>query len=440
MSRKPNMTVTSRFYSEKAPLARRRVRGRLPKTPPNRSLIGRLSFHGPTPKLDVSAAELAQSIGVHSLANAIIFPDTNVFSRELDISVWDAFWNRRICLTPLVFKELLPWLKTPFRNKPIRDRVMTAIKSQTSRDASPDTPTLLPHETPKLQVLYLNDGDDFMKHGYDYYFRLLALRKAWGPMAVRALTRKLGRSPTNDEFVGEVQKQVGPRGLLLAKKGLQALNSAHQLSANKMTDEQLVVMAVLTAIMRGTEVFIVTRDPDVLEQYLKVLILIKEHYRSMLIADRYAANPDAVPFQKMPIECGGTYVPGFTGGSILQLETTDADFNPLPPKFHFVCVYCLLIGDGPADLKVTYCSFCAETEMAEVLRVKARTGGLSTDKFDGRNCTIVTSPLTPGNHRVIVSIGNETPVPMGPFGTFGFDDFQNTLFEKEETTHVEILS
>src|ERR1700687_1223338 len=141
--KKPNMTVTSRFHTENRPLARRRVPSPFPNPPPNRSPMPVLCFHGPPPKLDVSAAELAQSIGVHSLANAVIFPDTNVFSRELDVSVWDAFWNRQICLTPLVFKELLPWLKTPFRNKPIRDRVMTAIKSQTSRDTSPGTPTLL---------------------------------------------------------------------------------------------------------------------------------------------------------------------------------------------------------------------------------------------------------------------------------------------------------
>ncbi|MGC1188007.1 MAG: hypothetical protein WA871_11510 [Candidatus Acidiferrales bacterium] len=341
-----------------------------------------------------------------------------------------------------MWKELLPWLKTPFRNKAIRDRVMTAVNSQISRDTSrkqPGAPALAPHEISKLQVLDLNDGDDFMKHGYEYYFRLLALRKAWGPMAVGILTKKLGRSPTNDEFVAEVQTQLGPRGLLLAKKGLQAVDSANQLTVRKMADEQLVVIAVLTAIMRGTEVFIVTRDPDVLEQYFKLLCLMKEHYRSMLIADCYAANPAEVRFQRVPIECDGTYVPAFADGSILQLETTDADFNPLPRKFHFVCVYCLLIGDGPVDLKVTYCSFCAEREMAEVLRIKARTGGLSTDRFDGRNCTIVTSPLTPENHRLIVSIGKETPVPMGHLGTFGFDDFQNALFEKEETTHLEIM-
>jgi hypothetical protein len=87
-------------------------------------------------------------------------------------------------------------------------------------------------------------------------------------------------------------------------------------------------------------------------------------------------------------------------------------------------------------LKTTFCAFCAETEMARVLRVKAATGGLSTDKFDGRNCTIRTEPLTPDNHKVIVSIGRETSLPLGPFGNIGFDDMNNVLFCNELRTEL----
>jgi hypothetical protein len=442
MSQKPNMSVTSRFQAEQRPLASRSISSPFPNPPPNRTALPRLSFHGPSPKMDCSAEDIARAIGVYSLPNAVIFPDTNVFSKEMDMAIWDAFWKRRIRLTPLVFNELQPWLKTPFRNKSVRDRVQAELNTQRSLDASRNQHvfSLLPSEMSRLRVLNLNYGDEFMRHGCDYYFKLLSLRKLLGPMATRILTERLGRPPTNDEFVAEVQRQFGPRGLLLAKNGLQCLDSAGKLSAARMADEQLVVMAVVTAIVRGTEVIIVTRDPDVLEQYFKLLNLIKEHYRSMLIADYYAAHPDRVAFKEVPIETDGTRVSPFTGRSVLRLETTDANFNPLPRKFHFVCVYCFLLADGPTKMKLTQCSFCAETEMAEVLRVKARTGGLSTDKFDGRNCTIVTSRLTPTDHKVTVSIGRETPVPMGPMGTFGFDDYQNTIFEKEETTHFEITS
>jgi hypothetical protein len=88
-------------------------------------------------------------------------------------------------------------------------------------------------------------------------------------------------------------------------------------------------------------------------------------------------------------------------------------------------------------VKLTSCSFCAETEMAQLLKIKTRTGGLSTDKFNGRNCTIHTSPGTAENHRVTVSIGTETMIPIGDL-RIGFDDFQNTLFENEQSTALSI--
>jgi hypothetical protein len=195
-------------------------------------------------------------------------------------------------------------------------------------------------------------------------------------------------------------------------------------------------MAILTAIMRGSEVFIVTRDADVLEQYFKALCLMKEHYRAMLVADRYAANPKATPFREVPIQNDGIHVPAFSGSSVLQFETTDLQFNPLPKEFHFVMIYCLLLGGEPSKMRVTYSSFCAETEMAEVLRVKAATDGLSTNNLDGRNCTIHTAPFEVGNHRVVVTIGNETIVPLRHFGKFGFDDYNNVLFGNEEHTRA----
>jgi hypothetical protein len=261
----------------------------------------------------------------------------------------------------------------------------------------------------------------------------LALRKAWGPIADAALAKQLGRKPTKDELLAEVQKRFGARAFRMARKGLEAAGSA-----NKLTDEQLVVMAVLTAITKGREVFIFTRDADVLEQYYKLLCLMKEHYRAMLIADHYAARPEAFAFRKVPVPNDGVHVPGFVGSSILQLKTTDMGFNPLPAKFNFVMIYCFLLGDGPTEMRATFCGFCAETEMARMLKVKAATGGLSTDKFDGRNCTIHTSPFTLENHRVVVSIGKETTIPVGGSTTFGLDDFTNTLADNELTTHLSI--
>jgi hypothetical protein len=226
-----------------------------------------------------------------------------------------------------------------------------------------------------------------------------------------------------------VQRQFGERGFLLARKGVDAANSP-----NRTTDEHLVVTAFLTAIMTGSEVFIVTRDPDVLEQYVKLRTVIKEHYRAMLAAERYALNPGSMAFQQVPVRDEYIRV-RFSGDPVLQFETTDAQFNPLPPKFHFVNIYCILLGGEPTSMKVTIANFCAETGMARALTVKASTNGLNTDKFNGQNCIILTEHLRTDKQRVIVLIGRERRVQFGDF-IVGVDDLNNVLTDNELTIHA----
>ncbi len=401
--------------------------------PPNREAIGRLCFRGPSPKMDLNIADLTRAISVAALENAIVFLDTNIFTRELDQRIWDALFSRQVYITPGVYAEMAPWLKTPFCNKAIRDRVLAALKHQVncSRDGQvpPPFPEIQAGDIPKVEVLFL--GDDFKSHGYEYYVRLLALRKVMGQAAANILTRQLGRTPSDDEFLAEVQNRLGRRGLFIAKKGQDAATSP-----NKFVDEELVVMAALAAILKGRETFIISRDPDVLEQYFKLLCLMKEHYRAMLIADRYAANPEAMPFREVPVTTDGKEPQLFSGQSFLQFESTDVEFNPLPARFHFVNVYCFLLGGELPKMKATYCSFCAETEMAEMLRVKTATGGLSTDKLGGRNCAIHTAPLSAQTCKVIVSIGMDRIGPAGKADGFRMDDFFNTVCENELHTHL----
>jgi hypothetical protein len=421
MPKKLNMSVTSRFLTEARPIAERELPSPFPAPPRNRSAIGRLAFRGPTPKLDCSVDELVQAASLDSLEDAVFFLDTNMFTKELDPALWNAMCARKVAIAPGIWKELLPWLRTPFCNTVMRNDVVAAAQRQVARGG--DTQQV---SKGKIEILFL--GEQYISLGYDYYHDLLALRKATGPVAANVLQKRFQRVPTRDEFLAEVQRNFGERGFLLARKGNDAATST-----NRVTDEHLVVMAILTAILGGSEVFIVTRDADVLEQYFKVLVLMKENYRAMLAAEQYAAHPASMNFREVPVENDGSHVPAFAGNNVLQLETTDSEFNPLPKSFHFVNVYCWLIGGDPNQLKATFVNFCAETEMSRMLKIKAATGGLNTDKFGERNCTIRTSPLAPDNHRVIVSIGRETALP-GPLAKFSFDDFYNTLFCNEVHT------
>ena len=325
--------------------------------------------------------------------------------------------ERRIAVVPAVGRELLPWLENPFCNKTIRELVAAKMGHGSPANKA-DQPRLINN------IELFSPGDAFIDHGYEYYVNLLALRKMMGPLATIALTKKLGRAPTQAEFHAEVQSQFGERGYLLARKGIEA-----QTSPNKLTDEHLVVTAALTAIMSGSEVVILTRDPDVLEQYAKLCTLMKEHYRAALAAELYAENPAAFAFNEVPL-ADDSMRPRFSGESVLRLEASDIEFNPLPRNFHFVCIYCLLLGGEPGNMKVTVSSFCAETEMAHALRMKASTGGLTTDKFDGRNCIILTEHLTPERQKVIVLIGEERKACFGSF-SLGVDDVHNTLTPNE---------
>ena len=187
---------------------------------------------------------------------------------------------------------------------------VAAIKRQIAREGQAQESIV-----PNIQVQEAALDQQFTDHGYEYYLKLLTIRKAMGPLAVAVLTKKLGRAPTQDEFIAEVQSRFGERGSLIARKGLAAANSP-----NRLTDEHLVVSAALTAILRGSEVLIVTRDPDVLEQYVKVLVLMKEHYRAMLAAEQYASNPATMAFREVPVENGGVHIPTFTGNSFLELR------------------------------------------------------------------------------------------------------------------------
>lgn len=419
--KKNNMTVTGRFFDEKSREASRQVANPFPNPPPGRSPIARLHSHAPSPKMSWTNADLVTWIG-RTLPGAVFFLDTCVFTRELEPVAWKALTERRISITPGVAQELLPWLRDPFCNKTIRDSVVAALKRDSSALARNEP---LPPSSVGLFV----PGQEFTEHAYQYYVNLLALRKMIGPLATAVLAKKLGRMPTQDEFHAEVQSQFGERGYLLARKGLEAQNSP-----NKLTDEHLVVTSMLTAIMMGHEVVIMTRDPDVLEQYAKVCTLMKEHYRATLIANLYASHPSAFAFEKVPATDRDVGV-RLSDEAVLKLETDDAEFNPLPPKFHFVNIYCLLLAGTSDDMRVTVSNFCAETEMAQSLRMKASTGGLTTDKFGGKNCIIVTQHLTRERQKVTVLIGQEKKARFGDF-TAGVDDVHNTLTHNELSMRV----
>ncbi|HEV3387087.1 MAG TPA: hypothetical protein VG097_19870 [Gemmata sp.] len=445
MGKKRNLTKTGRYFEEKKPLATRFMDRPLPEPTPGRLPFLRLYKTGPTEKVEMSGAELAASFGPSVKSNAIFFLDTSIFSTCTNKPLWNLFLSRQVLITPMVWTELLPWLKNPHKNQDIRKIVLDAVGNQlalinqlalASNRASPpivQINSVIP-EHYRMSVC-LDDshmGKLCREHAYDYYFKLLSLRKIMGPVIAKALERQHNRPPTQDEFTAAVQSQFGERGLQFAQKGKKNIGSA-----NLFSDEQTVVMAILTAILTGCEVYIVTMDTDLPEQFAKLFLLIKEHYRAMLAAELFATQPDKMPLKETSVDNTSPMLNAWVMSSILQLRLPETEFDVLPSTYRSTVVHCILLSsDFEKTPKMSYSCFTIEEDTSRVLRIKAATNGLSTNQFGDRNCTIRTQRLTPDQHEVIVSIGREKTFHFEGWGSFGADDFHNVMTSCEEITRL----
>jgi hypothetical protein len=393
----------------------------------------RLGYMPPTEKMDMPGDKIAALIKPTLQSDAIFYLDTGIFTTCTSGPLWELFCSRHILIPPGVYKELDPWLKKPIRNPDIRDRVIESISKQVAMEedtVNSDPSPAVAQALDDLGIQIRSPGERYLKHGYEYYFSLLGLRKLIGCVIEAELQRKNQRPPTPDEFLAVAQSRHGERGYQLAKKGLDSKGLP-----NAFNDEQTVVMAVLTAILEGRETYIVTTDTDVPEQFIKLYTLIKEHYRAMLAAERYD-DPSQMGFKEVSLADQPAHNHGWNAAAILELRLPESEFDVLPRRFQSVVVHCILLGRGEKTPTFSYCWFAMDTDAARVLQIKAATRGRSTDRFGDRNLTIRTGPLYAQEHEVIVSIGQEKQFPFGGWGKFGADDFNNVLNCCEEVTRV----
>ncbi len=176
-----------------------------------------------------------------------------------------------------------------------------------------------------------------------------------------------------------------------------------KIEEHRYNDERLVVAAIFHAIRSGEEVTLLTGDEAVFDQFWKAILLIHGHYFSMSFADVYATQPskyaakqekfleegifendDAIIIQKPPLPC----------------------WDVLPPPNCEIQIHCMLLQQ--AWTRITY---SAELGMRRLLRIKGQTGGLNTDRFNGRNCHWYLTIKGIHHHGDNIAIGNDVTVP-----------------------------
>lgn len=385
-----NYTATSRYFAKAKPVSTEY--DLCPVRRPGGRLIPRLAFSEPFHKKQWSCDGLARFLAEVSNPHLIVFPDTSFFVKEMDQPVWDSLCMRSIALAPSVVSELQGWLHNPCHNGWFAEIVAKAIEVQE------DQKTIQALNLLRTSCQYLDRLDwqpycfsipplgPFHECGFTHYRDLLLARKLVGKKVADELRLRLGREPTEEEVRRELRPLVGERGERLAIKGWRDFGKR-----NYAADEDLVVMAVLGAILTGRDTLILTWDTDLQEQFTKLLTTISADYHAYLVGESLAYH--RTPRQKMPVPPGRkgevpitddvTECVGISADEVLRFR---------PSRFHPAVCACCLLGNHKDDLRVTYAEFCAEREMISLLKMKYRTGGRNTDSFGERNIRIGTMP------------------------------------------------
>lgn len=335
-------------------------------SPPGTAFISRLSWNG-TPVVPNDPEALAQTVNCAE-DRVLYYCDSSLFDRETDCRVWEALLSRRakIVIVPHVLRELQPWLAAN------PDHI--AAKAVTGKASA-------------IRFLDLNRLSSSQISVREYYCNLLLIRKKAVNFYKMRFEDEHGRPPDQAELKALREqihnKDIGPRGYMLAKKGEQAAGSA-----NYCTDEVVVSEAVISGVEESREAVILTKDEDLQEQTYKLGYLLDTHYRSMLFASYYLGR--LADFQSFPIPADIKMVSDafdVSTGHLVQ-RSQDMFENVLPSKFETIPFHCWLVGREFSQL-----TFAAETPMRRLIDVKGETRGLNTNVLGGLNCHIWLAPL-----------------------------------------------
>lgn len=333
------------------------------------------------------------------------FCDNSFINVSTPSEVWEPLLSRpgRLVLTQRVMVELRPWI-TRHPEHPL---------AQAIREGNPGV----------TQWLEPESSDPGYK-AFTYYMTLLSLRRRSLEFAESVFLEQNGRGPDDAEkrvLADQVQRDLGSRGRLLATK-----------DPGFFTDEALVYLAVEHALSTGKETIVLTCDADVEEQFFKLLWLINTHYRGHLLANQFVGHELDFDTYPVPDELFDDVRGAFEPHDALIIERHPDLIDVLPKDYHFVGISCLNAGTYS-----TYLSFGAEREMIEVIHIKDKTGGFSTDRLGGRNMYASIHPLATGRGHDCAAIGYDRRKNIGPNGvSISMIDFAQALVPVEQIAHI----
>jgi len=379
-----------------------------PAPPPGMILLQRLQVLA-TPKRAYDISEICENIAANP-ERASFFCDTSLFDDRTDDRLWAALLNEpgKLVIVPHVYEELKPWLG--------RRPEHPVAKAIAAGDVG-------------VRLFCFSGLAEWEQVAAEYYINLLGTRKWLLHWGIEGFERQHGRTPDAGELrriKANVQRGFGERGYLLAKKGFEASKTP-----TFLTDEELVYFALATAITSGKKVEILSKDEDVQEQFYKLQWLLDTQYRGMLLADLYVRESPRFNIRAMPMDVAA-FKEHFQGeNNVLIDRPTSLLTEVLPERYTFVPVVCHILGE-----RQTLMVFGAEREMTALLRTKGVTGGLNTERLNGRNCHIWLAPLhVPEELRGYAAVAQDTRHQLSSRTGVPRLDIQQTAFTSERFKH-----
>lgn len=290
--------------------------------------------------------------------------DTNVIRRPADEAFWPrVFTSKRKVYLPIpVYHELTAWFDS-------NSEASQSVLKKTVRDSF--------HSENVFKKLDLDGLEINALLGIQYYVNLLGQRKWLDEIVARS--EGISHSAKIASFV---ETTIGKRAKLLSSE-----SRKENKRRNLFNDEIIIWYSIAQALVTRCETAIITFDRGLFEQFWKSVWMLDTHYRAMLFASLYAADPFVFRF------CGieENQSNKLFVGRFKKYEKPSSELNEILPGFYtpvtISCFYC----DAHKSIQ-EQCSFTMDTNMIEVLKVKGRTGGLSSDKLDGKNCHIWLGP------------------------------------------------
>lgn len=370
------------------------------------TFVSRLSYKFSAPSAEWRS-DLAESIEAVD-PEVCFFLDTNIWDKNLEPKIWQALLARNdsVYVIPSVRLELKDWI---LRNPEY-------IGSRAIQESNPN---LILQDLPSA-------GSDEMT-AYVYYIYLLQSRRNIAHFYKMQFREKKGRDPDSDELMAGIQRTFGERGLVLAHK------DGRPVVADKWaTDESLVYLAAENALRTGRPTVILTKDQDVLEQFYKLWWFLDTHYRAMLIGDAYSRDPFSYSIHKLP---SVRHVDRFFyEENALLVEIGAGRMRAFLPRAHkFVSVECWLVRK-----EMTRLTFGAETNMYRLLKVKGVTGGLVSDKLQGRNLHPWLAPLPVGKRLAtsVAIVRDRTITVPGSRAQVGMFDLTHAVNTHERHSRI----